>query len=74
MPLSAEEVEQLRRLNVLSQFGELPAPIQALFDELLSRDTGEMLAPTVDVQVIPQQRGSDDVVDDLDESVRIRSR
>ena len=65
MPLTAEEVEQLRRIHVLAQFGELPAQMQALLEELRARDTGgEMIAPTLDVQVIPQPR---DELDELDE-------
>jgi hypothetical protein len=61
MPLTAEEVEQLRRIHVLAQFGELPAPMQALLDELRARDTsGEIIAPNLDVQLIPRQLTRDD--------------
>jgi hypothetical protein len=54
MPLTAEEVEQLRRIHELSSFGELPAHVQALLDELLARDTDAVLvAPVLDIQIIP---------------------
>lgn len=66
MALTPDEVEQLRRLHVLSEFGELPAPMQSLFDELRARDTSvEILAPIVDVQFVPRQRGLEDALDNL---------
>jgi hypothetical protein len=65
MPLSAEEVEQLRRIHVLAQFGKLPAPMQALLDELRARNTGgEIIAPSVDVRLIPHQRTHEEMLDD----------
>jgi hypothetical protein len=72
MSLSIDEVEQLRRLHVLAQFGELPPPMRALFEELRAHDRStEILAPTVDVQLIPpQRRPADDLdADDLDRLV-----
>jgi hypothetical protein len=66
MALTPEEVEQLRRLHVLSEFGELPAPMQSLFSELRARDTSiEILAPILDVQFVPRQRSLEDALDNL---------
>jgi hypothetical protein len=66
MPLTPDEVEQLRRIHVLSQFGELPEAMTALLEELRARDTGgEILAPTLDIQLIPQQRTRENALDDL---------
>lgn len=68
MPLTAEEVEQLRRIHELSLFGELPAHMQALLDELQARDCDAVLvAPVLDIQIIPQQRSHEDALDDEDE-------
>ncbi len=68
MPLTAEEVEQLRRIHQLAQFGELPATMQALFDELRARHADEeLIAPNLDVQVIPRQRTREEALDDYDE-------
>jgi hypothetical protein len=66
MPLTPEEVEQLRRIHVLSQFGELPEPMQALLDELRARDSGgEILAPTVVIEFIPKQSTREDALENL---------
>lgn len=66
MPLTADEVEQLRRIHVLSQFGELPASMQSLLEELRARDGGaELGAPALDVRIVPRQRSRDDAVDNL---------
>jgi hypothetical protein len=64
--LSPEEIEQLRRISWLSQFGELPVQMQELLEELRSRDDGsELVAPTLDIQVIPAQRIAEDALDNL---------
>lgn len=66
MALTPDEVEQLRRLHVLSEFGDLPAQMQSLFDELRARDSSaEILAPTLDIQFFPPQRTLDDALDNL---------
>jgi hypothetical protein len=68
MPLTADEVEQLRRIHELSSFGELPSHMQALLDELLARDTDAvMIAPAIDLQIIPHQVSRDEALDDYDE-------
>jgi hypothetical protein len=67
MSLTAEEVEQLRRIHQLSAFGELPEHMQALLDELLARDTDAILvAPVLDIQIIPQPLPGEDVLEDED--------
>jgi hypothetical protein len=74
MALTPDEVEQLRRLHVLAEFGDLPVQMQSLFDELLARDTNtEILAPTLDVEFLPRQRTREDVIDNLLDLVELES-
>jgi hypothetical protein len=74
MALTPDEVEQLRRLHVLAEFGDLPAQMQSLFDELRARDTNtEILAPTLVVQFLPRQRSRDEAIDNLLDLVEIES-
>jgi hypothetical protein len=66
MALTPDENEELRRINVLAQFGELPPTMQARFTELRNRDELlEIPEPTLDVQWMPLQRSRDDALDDL---------
>jgi hypothetical protein len=66
MGLTPDENEELRRIHVLSQFGELPETMRARFTELRARDVNlEIPEPTLDIQWIPQQRGRDDAMDNL---------
>jgi hypothetical protein len=72
MPLTPAEVEQLRRIHELSLFGELPAQMQSLLDELRARDNhAELVAPILDIQIIPPQLGRDDALDNFDEYEQI---
>jgi len=67
MPLTPEEVEQLRRIHQLSQFGELPQSMQSLLDELRARDgQAVLIAPVLDIQILPQ-RTRDQALDNYDE-------
>lgn len=63
--LSPEEDEELRRINFLAQFGNLPDLMIQRFMELRSRDRRmDIREPTLDVQWIPQQRGREFAADD----------
>ena len=67
MPLTAEEVEQLRRIHELSLFGELPSQMQALLDELRARDSDAVhVAPVLDIQIMPRKQFRDEDFDDDD--------
>lgn len=67
MALTADEDQELRRIHVLAQFGDLPETMLARFRELRSRDRRQTIRePTVDIEVLPRQRTSeedDDVVE-----------
>ena len=66
MSLTPDEDEELRRINVLAQFGALPELMIQRFVELRSRDRRmEIREPTLDVRWVPQQRSRDDALDDL---------
>ncbi|MBV9872215.1 MAG: hypothetical protein JO214_16515 [Frankiaceae bacterium] len=65
MALTPDETEELRRIHVLAQFGELPDPMQARYDELRERDDHlEIAEPTLDVQWMPVQRSRENALDD----------
>ena len=66
MGLTADEDEELRRIHVLSQFGELPETMRSRFSELRARDDrSDIPEPILDIQWVPQQRRRGDAVDSL---------
>lgn len=65
MSLSPEEDEELRRINVMAQFGDLPPLMIQRFVELRSRDRRmDIREPTLDVRWVPRQRGRKSAADD----------
>ena len=68
--LTPDEDEELRRINVLAQFGELPDLMVQRFVELRSRDRRtDIREPTLQIQWIPQQRSRDDALDNVESPV-----
>jgi hypothetical protein len=68
MALTPDEDEELRRIHVLSQFGELPETMRARFRELRSRDTHlEIAEPTLDIVWVPRQQAPESELADLDD-------
>jgi hypothetical protein len=66
MGLTADEDEELRRIHVLSQFGELPETMRSRFNELRARDDrSDIPEPILDIQWVPQQRRRGDAMDSL---------
>jgi hypothetical protein len=65
MALTPDETEELRRIHVLGQFGELPVTMQARYEELRDRDDHlEIAEPTLDVEWMPVQRSRENALDD----------
>lgn len=64
MSLTPDEDEELRRINVLAQFGELPELMVQRFVELRSRDRRiDIREPNLDVQWLPVQRTRETAMD-----------
>jgi hypothetical protein len=65
MALTPDEHEELRRIHVLAQFGDLPDIMQARYRELRARDDSlDIPEPTLDVEWMPIQRNREEAADD----------
>jgi hypothetical protein len=65
MALTPDETQELRRIHVLAQFGDLPDTMRSRYEELRGRDEQvEIAEPVLDVEWMPVQRTRDDSLDD----------
>jgi hypothetical protein len=75
MALTPQEQEELSRIHVLSQFGDLPETMQSRFRELRDRDEAlEIPEPTLDVVWIPAQRNRETAADNAVEELAAEPR
>jgi len=65
MALTPEETEELRRIHVLAQFGDLPMTMLSRYEELRNRDgQADIAEPTLDVEWMPAQPRREEAMDD----------
>jgi hypothetical protein len=66
MALTPDEHQELRRIHVLAQFGDLPEIMRARYQELRDRDEHlEIPEPTLDVEWMPVQPTRDEALDNF---------